>query len=695
MENRSRDSLGNDALPHFHLLEDVLLHLSRLTYPIEHATLKHCLEEVVATAPDADKKAVEAWLDRLTAELDRITSPGVVCGYIAEQLARVYEAWRVLYRYGPDMWVNQCDCNPALARKIYCQDFAGCASALRHAFDVFERSWAEDGSACWYALFSGWMAGVRARVAMGIDPTDDESPNLVPYCVNVRDLGAVGDGVYHCLAERFDSLAAARAEYPAASSLGESIDWAAIQKAVCNYDAVEIPCGVYHLGDRTIDIVRSVDLFGDGVDRTILIYDGEDAGIWVNSSRKIAGCQRKPMSFWVVRDLTVDGRGRGAFGLRLGRGAVERGVSANNGRVESVRLTGMREAGLHLIASQSNVLRDVYCHQNRKDGCRVDCVAAFFKDGGHAKRKLAYSTNTKFYDCHFILNDRHGVSAGSGVGFTFHGCLFEGNGGVGAFLVRGQGLLAYSGTTGMRSLLKDDIPVDYRPAACGSGTPAGTEAGLSCEMKEILKSVPARGWEFSCCWFEVNSRYLEKSEPSETKSPDWTPWVFAHIYIDVIDDFVGPWFEMSIRDCRLNNQNIRRGTTTARWGVVAGRCQLNIWFPASVANPIGTDTGDAQARVNIWDSSHPQGRRKCGGGWVLGQGPSFRSLTGEISGQSDAKILFHQINDRYYYRRSGEHLVITNCKFVERDDWEYRDVLHRVYVKDTREEDWRLMEDLS
>ena len=62
---------------------------------------------------------------------------------------------------------------------------------------------------------------------------------------NVKDLGAVGDGTTHALSEYYDSLAAAQVVYPFVNALTESVDYAAIQKAVNEYNAVYIPEGTY------------------------------------------------------------------------------------------------------------------------------------------------------------------------------------------------------------------------------------------------------------------------------------------------------------------------------------------------------------------------------------------------------------------------------------------------------------------
>ncbi|WP_409342618.1 hypothetical protein [Paenibacillus sp. MBLB4367] len=58
---------------------------------------------------------------------------------------------------------------------------------------------------------------------------DKNSENLTPF-----DFGAIGDGTYHPLSERYSTLAEAQAVYSHAAALTDSIDWAALQ-AFFNY----------------------------------------------------------------------------------------------------------------------------------------------------------------------------------------------------------------------------------------------------------------------------------------------------------------------------------------------------------------------------------------------------------------------------------------------------------------------------
>lgn len=87
--------------------------------------------------------------------------------------------------------------------------------------------------------------------------------------VSVLDFGAIGDGQYHPLSERFSTLAMAQVAYPHATSLSQSIDWAAGQAAldyaeVNNNCAVYAPSGIYVSTDGLL-IPDAVLFYGDGV----------------------------------------------------------------------------------------------------------------------------------------------------------------------------------------------------------------------------------------------------------------------------------------------------------------------------------------------------------------------------------------------------------------------------------------------
>lgn len=82
------------------------------------------------------------------------------------------------------------------------------------------------------AALVGWIqAGVGAIYRTVLDKVRGR--------VDVKDFGAIGDGTYHPLSERFATLEAAQAQYPHVTSLSQSIDWAALMAAMRTGKTVE------------------------------------------------------------------------------------------------------------------------------------------------------------------------------------------------------------------------------------------------------------------------------------------------------------------------------------------------------------------------------------------------------------------------------------------------------------------------
>lgn len=80
--------------------------------------------------------------------------------------------------------------------------------------------------------------------------------------VSSTDFGAIADGTYHPLSERFDSLWVAQLVYPFVTSLSQSLDWAGLQAAV-NYGNVMDPEGRWWLND-TVKIPKFRQVVGSG-----------------------------------------------------------------------------------------------------------------------------------------------------------------------------------------------------------------------------------------------------------------------------------------------------------------------------------------------------------------------------------------------------------------------------------------------
>ena len=88
---------------------------------------------------------------------------------------------------------------------------------------------------------------------------------------NVKEFGAIGDGLEHPLSGRFATLGEAKAVFPFVTTLDQSIDWAAIQAAISasgtpddpRGSTVLIPRGVYVCSDD-LRISRQLRLTGEG-----------------------------------------------------------------------------------------------------------------------------------------------------------------------------------------------------------------------------------------------------------------------------------------------------------------------------------------------------------------------------------------------------------------------------------------------
>ncbi|UHG99207.1 phage tailspike polysaccharide lyase family protein [Pseudomonas sp. 7-41] len=80
-------------------------------------------------------------------------------------------------------------------------------------------------------LYAPSLSGITTTVAAALDDLQRVTQG-VAFVANPASFGAINDGTRHPLSDRFATLAAAQAVYPHATSLTNTIDWAAFQAAL-------------------------------------------------------------------------------------------------------------------------------------------------------------------------------------------------------------------------------------------------------------------------------------------------------------------------------------------------------------------------------------------------------------------------------------------------------------------------------
>lgn len=194
---------------------------------------------------------------------------------------------------------------------------------------------------------AGIAASGLAQSAKGQTPQGAERDTAT---TSPTAFGAIGDGQYHPLSSRFASLAQARAVYPFAERLDQSVDWAGIQAAVDKVEpaggVVVLPTGRFVLSDP-IRLPSLVTLVGEARNGSILDNQNHriDKPLIVN---------KDPVAFLYVtiRNLTLHG-GTHAIKIRATRevaGIVIEGITTNL----------QTEANITFSSMQTTVIRD--CH---------------------------------------------------------------------------------------------------------------------------------------------------------------------------------------------------------------------------------------------------------------------------------------------------------------------------------------------
>ncbi len=176
-------------------------------------------------------------------------------------------------------------------------------------------------------------------------PTSARTPGICP-----RSFGASGDGQVRFLSDRFGTLAEARAVYPFAERLEQSLDWAGIQAALDAAEpgggAVVIPVGRFIISD-TLRLPSGITLQGES--RNGSVIDNQN---WALDAPQLANKDSVAFLYVTIRDLTLNG---GTHALKVDASREVAGIV-----IDGVTTNLQTEANLEFSTLQTCVIRD--CH---------------------------------------------------------------------------------------------------------------------------------------------------------------------------------------------------------------------------------------------------------------------------------------------------------------------------------------------
>lgn len=114
---------------------------------------------------------------------------------------------------------------------------------------------------------------------------------------NIKDYGAVGDGGLHPLSEFYNSLDAARVDFPFAQSLTLSIDAAALQKAINNNLLVFVPKGIY-IFNGSVVLPQNASITIQGEDKQHTAFKSVISSISMIHFERVSGA-----SLFTIKDI--------------------------------------------------------------------------------------------------------------------------------------------------------------------------------------------------------------------------------------------------------------------------------------------------------------------------------------------------------------------------------------------------------
>lgn len=191
--------------------------------------------------------------------------------------------------------------------------------------------------------------------------------------LNPKRYGATVDGTAHPLSEKYATLAAAQAVYPHATSLSETLDWAATQKALNALPTTGAIGGEVHIRDgyrvnRPLKVPNGGILTGEGETRTTLYATADFVGSALIMPQTVG------QNFLWVEKMALAGAGVCPVGVLFDQQFVGSGVKrliASNFADQGILVRGLSPISAGGVPGPV-VIEDVWTYNNGKQGVLVD-----------------------------------------------------------------------------------------------------------------------------------------------------------------------------------------------------------------------------------------------------------------------------------------------------------------------------------
>lgn len=235
--------------------------------------------------------------------------------------------------------------------------------------------------------------------------------------ISAKDFGAVGNGVYHPLSERYATLGDAQADYPFVTSLDQSLDWAGLQQAVNSLKQypgslegprgrLVIPQGRYILSD-SLRLPNSIEIVGGGPSATIIDNQNHPLSepLFVNAGVSVIDL--------VIRGLSLHG---GTCGLK-----VEIPLDNEGHPVGEVSRLMMDHVSFALQTD-----KNLECNRLLQLSDFTHCTFASAPYGVYVAGWTSNAVN--FYNCKFESHSHTHLHLRSAEAVSFYGGRFEAGG---------------------------------------------------------------------------------------------------------------------------------------------------------------------------------------------------------------------------------------------------------------------------